>query len=100
MWADQPDLVNFGNSFTADQVVQPFPNSSTKANLPFTDEENAIRSEYETNIETYCDEMAIKFIEGKESLDKFDEYVQNVEAYGLAELLEVHQKAYERFIAG
>ena len=98
LWADQPEIIEFGNSFTADQVVQPFPNNGTKAALPFTDEENSIRSEYETNIETYCDEMAIKFIEGKESLDNFEEYVATVESYGLGELLEVHQAAYERFL--
>ena len=79
-------------------MVQPFPNNGTKAALPFTDEENSIRSEYETNIETYCDEMAIKFIEGKESLDNFEDYVATVESYGLGELLEVHQTAYERFL--
>ncbi|KLU69324.1 MAG: hypothetical protein RHS_4842 [Robinsoniella sp. RHS] len=43
--------------------------------------------------------MAIKFIEGKESLDKFDEYVATVESYGLSQLLEVHQSAYDRFVA-
>ena len=43
--------------------------------------------------------MAIKFIEGKESLDNFDEYVATVESYGLEELLQVHQSAYERFMA-
>ena len=99
LWADQPDIIEFGNSFTAEQIRQPFPNNGTKAALPFTDEENEIRSEIETNIETYCDEMAIKFIEGKESLDNFDEYVATVESYGLEELLQVHQSAYERFMA-
>lgn len=92
MWADQPEIVEFAQSFTDDQVVQPFP-----GDLPFTDEENSMRTEYETNIETYCDEMAIKFINGTESLDKFDEYVATVESYGLAELTEMYQNAYERF---
>ncbi len=98
LWADQSGIVEFGQSFAADQVLDPFPNNGTKANLPFTDEENDIRSEFETIIETYCDEMAIKFIEGKESLDKFDEYVATLESYGLAELLKIHQAAYERFL--
>lgn len=99
LWADQPEIIEFANSFTSAQIRQPFPNSGTKAALAFTDDENAIRTEVETNIETYCDEMAIKFIEGKESLDKFDEYVATVESYGLSQLLEVHQSAYERFAA-
>lgn len=98
MWADQPELIEFAESFTDDQILQPFPNNGTQANLPFTDEENSIRTEYETNIETYCDEMAIKFIQGEESLDNFDEYVANVESYGLDQLLEVHQNAYNRYL--
>lgn len=99
LWADQPEIIEFANSFESDQIRQPFPNSGTKAALAFTDEENAIRTEVETNIETYCDEMAIKFIEGKESLDKFEEYTATVESYGLSQLLEVHQSAYDRFKA-
>lgn len=99
LWADQPEIIEFANSFESDQIRQPFPNSGTKAALAFTDEENAIRTEVETNIETYCDEMAIKFIEGKESLDKFEEYTATAESYGLSQLLEVHQSAYDRFKA-
>lgn len=95
LWANQPELIEFAESFTEEQIRQPFPNT----NLPFTDEENSIRTEFETNIETYCDEMAIKFIQGEESLDNFDEYVATVESYGLSELLEVYQNAYDRFLS-
>ncbi|MEG1407715.1 MAG: hypothetical protein RSD23_07640, partial [Ruthenibacterium sp.] len=98
MWSDTPVLLNYADNFKADQIRQAFPCNGTGANLPFTPEETAIRTDIETNITTYCDEMAIKFIEGKESLDKFDEYVATVDSYGLPELLEMHQKAYERFL--
>lgn len=93
LWADQPEIMDFALSFTEDQVVQPFPGT-----LPFTDEENSIRTEFEVNIQTYCDEMAIKFINGTESLDKFDDYVATVESYGLSEVVNVYQNAYDRFI--
>lgn len=98
MWSELPDLLNYGAQFTLDQIRQPFPNSGTSANLPFTEDETALRSEIEINIMTYCDEMAIKFIEGKESLDKFDEYVATVDSYGMPQLLEIHQNAYDRFL--
>lgn len=98
MWSDMPVLLNYANNFTADQIRQPFPCNGTAANLPFTEEETAIRTELETNITTYCDEMAIKFIEGKESLDNFDAYVQTLNQYGLEQLVQLHQTAYERFI--
>lgn len=99
LWADQPELVEFSLGFAENEVRKPFPCNGTKADLPFTDEENSIRLEYETNIETYCDEMAIKFIEGKESLDNYDEYVATVESYGLSQLLEVEQSAYDRYLS-
>lgn len=47
---------------------------------------------------TYCDEMAIKFIEGKEPLEKFDEYVATLDSFGMQTLIELHQNAYNRFI--
>lgn len=98
MWGDMPELLAYAGNFTADQVRQPFPCNGTAANLPFTEEETAIRTEIETNIMTYCDEMAIKFIEGKEPLEKFDEYVATLDSFGMQTLIELHQNAYNRFI--
>ena len=43
--------------------------------------------------------MAIKFIQGDEPLENFDEYVATVESYGLSELLEVYQNAYDRVLS-
>lgn len=98
MWGDEPTLLNYGTQFTFDQIRQPFPCSGTSAALPFTEEETAIRGELETTIMTYCDEMAIKFIEGKEPIENFDKYVETLESYGLSQLVDLHQTAYERFL--
>lgn len=92
LWADQPDTLAFASTFSADEIVAPFPGT-----LPFTEDETDVRSEVETTIFTYCGEMAVKFIEGKESFDNWDEYVSTVESYGMDRLLEVYQSAYERF---
>ncbi|MEN6315924.1 MAG: extracellular solute-binding protein [Clostridiaceae bacterium] len=94
LWADQPDIIAFAAKFPIEDIRDPFPTG-----LPFSDEETDIRTEFETNINTYCDEMAIKFIEGKESLDKFDAYVEGVKKYGLEELTAAYQSAYERFMS-
>lgn len=95
LWADQPDTLAFAGTFQPEDIRAPFPNNA----LPFTDEETAIRTDVETNIFTYCDEMSIKFIEGKESFDKFDDYVKNVQSYGLSQLTEAYQNAYDRFLS-
>ena len=39
-----------------------------------------------------------KFIMGVEPLDKFDDYVAQVEKMGLADVLAVYQAAYDRYM--
>ena len=50
-------------------------------------------------ITTYRDEMALKYILGNESLDTFDEYVQNIKNMGLDRALEIQNGALERYNA-
>ena len=66
--------------------------------LAFTNEEQGIISEKYTEIETYMNEMVDKFIMGVESLDKFDDYVAQIEKMGLADVLAVYQAAYDRYM--
>lgn len=49
-------------------------------------------------LSTYVSEMALKFVTGEESLDKFDKYVEQLNAYKLPELLEIEQAAYDRYV--
>ena len=44
-----------------------------------------------TEIDTYVDEMFVKFITGQESLDNFDQYVKQLESMGLAECAKIQQ---------
>lgn len=56
--------------------------------------------EYSTimnEINTYRDEMTLKFIFGTESLDNFDNYVKTIENMGLARALEIQNLAMERY---
>lgn len=63
---------------------------------PTTDESK----EYSTimnEINTYRDEMTLKFIFGDESLDKFDDYVKTMNDLGLERALEIQNAALERY---
>jgi len=48
-------------------------------------------------INTYRDEMTLKFMFGTESLDKFDDYVKNIKNMGLDRALEIQNAALERY---
>lgn len=74
-----------------DYVVEPFV-------LPIpTPEEGNELSSLLTEVKTYRDEMIQKFLIGSVSIDeKWDEYVENMKKIGLARMLEIYQKAYDR----
>ena len=73
-------------------IGEPFPT------LAFTNDEQSLLNEKYTEIETYMNEMVDKFIMGVEPLDKFDEYVAQVESMGLEDVLAVYQAAYDRYM--
>lgn len=49
------------------------------------------------DINTYKDEMSIKFIMGAESLEKFDDYVQALRNMGIDEAIQIQQSGLERY---
>ncbi len=50
------------------------------------------------SLQTYTQEMSLKFLTGEKSLDNFDEYLETLNSMGLPKLLEIQQAAYERFL--
>ncbi|MFY9427107.1 MAG: hypothetical protein WAP19_09365, partial [Caldicoprobacterales bacterium] len=50
------------------------------------------------DIETYRDEMIIKFIQGQEPLDNFDKYVEAIKAMGIDEAIAIKQAQYDRYM--
>ena len=52
-----------------------------------------------TDIDTYVDEMTLKFIIGTESLDNWDSYVKTVYSMDLQDALDATQAAYDRYMA-
>jgi len=48
------------------------------------------------NINTYVEEMRVKFIDGREPIENFDKYLEQLKAFGLDESIAFRQEAYER----
>ena len=64
--------------------------------VTMTDEELMKYTDAWAAISTYVKEMALKFITGEESLDNWDTYLKTVEEYGIKDVLETYQAAYDR----
>lgn len=64
-----------------------------------TDEEQTRYSDINSILSTYVSEMALKFITGDESLDNFDDFVDELYSYDLQELLDIQQAAYDRYMS-
>ncbi len=62
-----------------------------------TSDESKEFSTIMNEINTYRDEMILKFIFGTESVDNFDTYVKNIENMGLERALEIQNAALERY---
>ena len=60
-------------------------------------EETSEFTRIQSDIQKYAEEMLVKFITGKESLDQFDAYLSELEARGMSRLTEIMQNAYDRF---
>jgi putative aldouronate transport system substrate-binding protein len=52
-----------------------------------------------TDIQTYCDEMMMKFIMGIEPMSNFDQFVAQMEQMGIADAIEVQQAALDRYLS-
>lgn len=62
-----------------------------------TQDESSKFASIMTDIQTYQDEMLLKFIMGVESLDNFDEYVKKIQGMGIDDAIKIEQDALERF---
>lgn len=62
-----------------------------------TVEESQRYAQIMADIDTYCEEMYLKFILGSESLDNFDTYVQHIKDMGIEEAVQIQRDAVERY---
>lgn len=81
--------------------IEPFIEESSQYVLPsllmFTSEQNAVITEKMTDIETYVDEMIMKFISGRESIDNWDTYVAKLQKMGIEDVIAVYQEAMDNY---
>ncbi|WP_422657785.1 extracellular solute-binding protein [Paenibacillus sp. EC2-1] len=62
-----------------------------------TPEESEQLAKIMAEVNTYADEMYIRFVQGQESLDNFDKYVEQMKKMKIEEAIQLQQAAVERF---
>ncbi|MBQ8877905.1 MAG: hypothetical protein IJ029_04190 [Lachnospiraceae bacterium] len=97
------DFVKAKNNDVAAEAVYVWTDNTVaaehvKPSVTRTVEEQTRYSDINSQLNTYISEMALKFVTGDEPLDNFDKFVEQLDAYGLQELLEIEQNAYERYM--
>lgn len=65
--------------------------------VKFTAKEQEEVATLSTDIEKYVGQMEARFITGEISIDKWDEYVENLKKMNVDRLTELYQVAYDRF---
>lgn len=60
-------------------------------------EDSSRYSSIMTDVNTFKDEMILKFIMGTEPLDHFDNYVEMLKGLGIEEAIQIQQAALERY---
>ena len=66
--------------------------------VTLTSSESESFSKTYSDINSYVQEMILKFIIGEESLDNWDSYVDNVKAMGIDTCIEIKQDGYDRYL--
>lgn len=80
-----------------DSSDETFPNQNW---LSYTTEESQRKAELETDLETYQEEMTLKFITGQADIDtQWDTYVATCKSMGYDELQEITQASVTRYLA-
>ncbi|MCL2832173.1 MAG: extracellular solute-binding protein [Treponema sp.] len=52
-----------------------------------------------TDVNTYVDEMTLKFITGAEPLSRFDAYIAQLKSYGIEDAIAMNQKAFDNYMS-
>ena len=65
--------------------------------ISFTSEESSEVSKLATEINSYVDQMILKFITGVEPIENFNQYIENLGTIGMDRLIQLYQQAYDRY---
>lgn len=69
------------------------------SNYNYSAEDAAVIQLYNADIKPIIDEAIAEFVTGRRPLDEYDKYVEEVNAAGLPEYMEVVQRAYDDYLA-
>lgn len=67
--------------------------------IPYTAEEQERISGKWGDIDSYCQEMILKFVIGSEDLANWDSFVESVKKMGIEDILAAKQEAYDAYLA-
>ncbi|MDL2233824.1 extracellular solute-binding protein [Ruminococcaceae bacterium OttesenSCG-928-L11] len=94
-----PDTWDYRAKWGMGDDPNPCDNAYALPTLSFTTEAASEIGKLTTDIDTYAEEMILKFITGATPLSEFDTFVKNCEALGMPRLIQLYQEAYDAFLA-
>jgi putative aldouronate transport system substrate-binding protein len=91
------------NKGCQDEALQLWKEQGTEETMSnfvlYSTEESEIQSSYQADVDTYVEEMVLKFIMGKEPIDNFAQFQQSLKDMHIEDLIAVEQSAKERYEA-
>lgn len=79
------------------ECIIPFLEQSNKYiitnKVSFTSEQDSTKQSIMADIDTYVDEMIMKFITGKEPIENWDQYVSKVKSMRIDDAIKIHEEA-------
>ena len=87
----QPDALTLWKEQGTSQTLSNF--------ILYNTEEAETRSSYQADVDTYVKESLLKFVIGKEPLDNFETFQQNLKDMHIEDLIAVEQAALDRYNA-
>lgn len=67
-------------------------------NVQYSEDEITRRTKIFSPVDTYVDEMTLKFIVGAEPMENYDKFIETMKGMGIEEAVEITQSAYDRYI--
>lgn len=101
---DDPDYLmqyyKYPQQEEAAKIYSQYADNANLVNLPpisATEEETQELATLNTEIQTYVDEMFLKFIMGVESIENFDKFVEQLKKMKIERVIELRQTAVNRY---
>ena len=87
----QKDAIKVWNQYSEEAKKTTMPNVS-----PSADEAEEFAS-LKVDINTYIEEMVVKFVQGTESMDNYDSFIEKLKSMNVDRMIEINQKAYDSY---